>query len=147
MAKVLSARQLTADRANLVKGRSKAHAAAVIRRRAHIPFPYTEAQKSLRRGRAAAQRAIDLTDLHGGHRHPLGVREVSIRLYGLRPPHHKPTGLHRRHPTRIAPGGYLRRTGWHASRTHHLKKRLYERHPRIKRVSHWHPRLGRLTPR
>jgi hypothetical protein len=115
---------------------------------------------SLKAGEKAARRAQFSLDIRG-KKHALGTRETAItlgwkrfgiskwkqqtgaNLTGIR----KITGIIRRAPKRISPSSFEQTTRWRQSKAHHLRKRLYIRKPRIKRIKKWRKRAGTLHPR
>ena len=124
--------QLAAERANLAKARAREKALG-IGWYAHRKHKSHKSHKHGRRGTHAALRPL------GTHRISFnGAYKLTIKM---------PTGVNHKFVQRIAPTGYMTRTAWHSSRTHHFQKRLHVRRKRVMGVKHWHPRKGRLTPR
>ena len=150
--------QLVAERNNLAKARAVAHAK-------HGKGHQTAAQLAAERRNLAKARLHRHNHRHGrghsglhrhGHHHgrhgsshtirPLGTHRISFNgAYKLTIK--MPTGTNKKFVKRIAPTGFMTRTSWHSSRTHHFQKRLHTRRKRVAGVKHWHRRKGRLTPR
>ena len=138
---------LAAERTNLVKARSAAHAK-------HPRGHQTPKQLASERANLAKARLKRHNSHHGrrgggrgAHNYaPLGTHKISFNgSYKLTI--RMPTGVNHKFVQRLAPTGYMTRTAWHSSRTHHFQKRLHMRRHRVPGVKHWHRRRGRLTPR
>jgi hypothetical protein len=104
-----------------------------------------DASSAASRGRAAALKAEDMADLRGT-KHPLGHPEHPVTLNN-EPSQPRITGHIKKFRPRIAPSSFGMRTGWKISRTHHFKKRLHIRKPRMKSMKGWRRTRHRLTPK
>ena len=138
-----TAAQLAAERANLAKARA---ARGLIRHTNSTRYHGLRSSSIRTRGSMASSRVFLMRDIRLVKPRPLGARYLSYKQkVRFRRP--RLTGINRRFVKRVAPGGYLRRTGWGVSRSHGFKKRLTKRSRRFRQQSRWKQRGKRYTPR
>lgn len=149
--KTQTAKQLAAEKANLVKARAALAKKKAALRGSSSTSAFTASGKPKltlmqRRGIDRARQVEKLSTLRHP-RHPLGSTEPGFNLHKKSHLLHKITGINRKVPKRIAPTSQTGSGGWKQSRTHHHRKRLYVRKKKMKVVKDWRRRKRSMRPR
>jgi hypothetical protein len=154
---VQSAKQLAAERKNLAKARAakKGKPLTAKARAADVANLAKARQKLKAEGKSWHKSSLSTHRGAAHHRmyakkaqpESLGDHRLANDLYHKQSKPKKITGINPRFKKRLSSTSYDQRSGWKSARTHHFKKRLHARKPKVMHVKNWRHRKGRLTPR